>query len=59
MRRREFLAAFGGTITAWPLVARGQQSDRMRLIGVLMGPANDPASQSWLAAFRDALTRLG
>jgi hypothetical protein len=50
MRRREFLAAFVGTITPWPLVARAQQSHRMRLIGVLMGPAeNDPAAQLWLA----------
>ena len=60
MRRREFLAAFVGTITPWPLVARAQQSHRMRLIGVLMGPAeNDPAAQLWLAAFRDGLTKLG
>jgi putative tryptophan/tyrosine transport system substrate-binding protein len=58
MRRREFITLLGVTL-AWPLAARGQQSDRMRLIGVLMGLANDPASQSWLAAFRDALTKLG
>ena len=60
MRRREFLAAFVGTITQWPLVARAQQSHGMRLISVLMGPAeNDPAAQLWLAAFRDGLTKLG
>src|SRR5262249_48269073 len=40
--------------------ARAQQPDRMRLIGVLMGYAeSDPAAQSWLAVFRDALMKLG
>ena len=59
MRRREFITLLGGAAAAWPLAARAQQADRMRRIGVLMGLANDPASQSWLAAFRDALTKLG
>jgi putative ABC transport system substrate-binding protein len=60
MRRREFITLLGGTTVAWPLVARAQQSDRMRLIGVLMGNAeSDLAAQSWLAAFRGALTKLG
>jgi putative ABC transport system substrate-binding protein len=60
MRRRDFMLASGAAV-AWPLVARAQQSNGMRLIGVLMGPAeeSDPAAQSWLAAFRDGLTKLG
>src|SRR5262245_30083355 len=59
MRRREFVTLVGGAI-AWPIVARAQQPDRMRLIGVLMGYAEtDRAAQSWLAAFRGALTKLG
>jgi putative ABC transport system substrate-binding protein len=39
MRRREFIAGIGSTL-AWPVVARAQQADRVRRIGVLM-PANE------------------
>jgi putative ABC transport system substrate-binding protein len=60
MRRREFITFLGGTAAAWPLAALAQQPDRMRLIGVLMGFAeSDPDARSWLAAFRDALAKLG
>src|SRR5215831_7475861 len=58
--RRELLAALGGAAAAWPLAARAQQPDRVRLIGVLMAYAqSDRAAQSWLAAFRGALSKLG
>ena len=60
MRRRDFIKVVAGSAAAWPLVARAQQPDRMRLIGVLMGyPESDQAAQSWLAAFRGALPKLG
>src|SRR6516225_7694526 len=60
LKRRTFITLIGGGAVAWPLAARAQQLDRMRLIGVLMGFAeSDPAAQSWLAAFRNALTQLG
>ena len=59
MRRREFISLIGGA-AAWPLAARAQQPDRMRLIGVLMAYAeSDSTAQSWLAAFRAALAKLG
>jgi putative tryptophan/tyrosine transport system substrate-binding protein len=59
MRRREFLGILGGA-AAWPVVARGQQSERVRRIGVLM-PSNegDVERQAQLKAFRDALADLG
>jgi putative ABC transport system substrate-binding protein len=59
MRRREFITLLGGA-AAWPVAARAQQSERVRLIGVLMAFAeNDPAAQSQVEAFRGALGKLG
>src|SRR5215475_11578845 len=60
MRRRDFIKVVAGSAAAWPFKARAQQPDRTRLIGVLMGYAeSDRTAQSWLAAFRGALTKLG
>ena len=59
LKRRQFITLLAGT-AAWPLAARAQQPDRMRHIGVLMGYAeSDRDAQSWLTAFRGALTKLG
>jgi putative tryptophan/tyrosine transport system substrate-binding protein len=60
MKRREFINFLSGAAVAWPLAARAQQPDRMRLIGVLMNSVeSDPAGQSWFAAFRDGLAKHG
>ena len=60
MRRREFITLLGGTAVAWPLAARAQQPERMRVIGVLMGYVeSDSEAQAQIAAFRDELQKLG
>src|SRR5262249_17225601 len=52
IRRRTFLATLLGGAAAWPLVARAQQGERMRRIGMLMAmTADNPESAPRLAAF--------
>jgi len=59
MRRRELITILG-VAAMWPLVARAQQSDRVRRIGILMAAsADDPEFQSRLAALREGLQELG
>ena len=60
MRRRDFITLLGGSAATWPFVARAQQPDRMRLIGVLIDYAEtNAAAQSLVAAFRGELAKLG
>src|SRR5262245_21873925 len=60
MKRREFMALFGGAAT-WPLAARAQQGERMRRIGLMLGtlPADDPEGQARITAFVQGLQQLG
>ena len=59
MKRRAFIAGLGSA-AAWPLVARAQSEDRVRLIGALMDTADSNAEgQARIAAFRQELQRLG
>jgi putative tryptophan/tyrosine transport system substrate-binding protein len=60
MRRREFLGMLSGAALAWPLMARAQQGERMRRIGVLLPATSDNSQfQTWLGAFLQGLGQGG
>ena len=60
MNRREFITLLGGAAAAWPLVARAQQAERMRRIGVLLpAAADDSTFQTWVGAFLQGLGQAG
>jgi len=61
MRRREFVILLGGSAAAaWPLAAHAQQSNRLRVVGVLLAMApDDPEAQLRVKAFEAGLRELG
>src|SRR5215813_3719639 len=57
--RRKFLATLGGAAVAWPRVARAQQPERVRRVGVLVpAAAGDPVFLARVGAFLQGLAVL-
>jgi putative tryptophan/tyrosine transport system substrate-binding protein len=60
IRRREFITLLGSAAVTWPVAARAQQGERVRLIGVLMNTAaDDTVFQTRVGAFLQGLALLG
>jgi putative tryptophan/tyrosine transport system substrate-binding protein len=60
MRRRQFISLIGSAAVSWPLVARAQQTERVRRIGFFAaGVADDPENQVRNAGFLQGLGELG
>src|SRR5215813_13429753 len=59
MRRREFIALFGGAAFAWSTSAFAQQPRKMHRIGVLWHGANAEEEAIYLAALRQGLRDFG
>ena len=59
MKRRAFITLIGGAAATWPLAARGQQSNRMPCVGILIAVADDAEGQARLGAFKNGMRDLG
>src|SRR5262245_2953038 len=57
MKRRAFIAGLGGA-AAWPVMARGQQSAHLPIIGFL-GSTTSSSANRWVIAFPQRIRELG
>jgi putative tryptophan/tyrosine transport system substrate-binding protein len=60
MRRRAFIEGIAALGVAWPLAARAQSTDRVRVVGILsiLGP-DDPEAKARTTIFEETLQQLG
>jgi putative ABC transport system substrate-binding protein len=59
VKRRTFIGGLGSTVV-WPVVARAQQRERMRHVGMLLsGMADDIEFQAFVGAFQQGLAQSG
>ena len=59
MRRRDLLSLIGTSVAAWPVMARAQQPEQMRRIGVMNIAESDPQSAVRVAALVQGLQERG
>jgi hypothetical protein len=59
MRRREFITLAGATAVACPLIARAQQGEPLRRVGVLEAISKDTPGAQRYTAFLQAFEQLG
>ena len=59
MRRREFITLLGGALADQAIPANAQEPVRVRIVGVLMGFANDAEAKARVEAFEQGLKREG
>jgi ABC-type uncharacterized transport system substrate-binding protein len=58
MRRRTFLALFGGVVAAWPFAARGQHAGKISRVG-FMGNSTAALEANLIGPFREGLRSHG